>query len=441
MPLFPHLKPKLIPIFILVVFSFSFLNISEAQANVPVVDATAATNATVEQVKEEVKEMKKTIKDNFVDSVMVGAMKGMEFLLNKIAYDLAVTLASGNWGQSPLFNTKSMGDYWAGVASNAIGTALDSFAQGIGFNLCSLPDPKLDLALKLGLHFSYAPPKPGCSLQQLKDTYSAENIRSQYWGADGESFAKRFNTSLDIQDTDIGIGYEAKTQIDKHAINAKEAAKAERDEGKGVKSFTTVISKDIITPAEVNKDMLVKSGKAAQIEGKKQTTQEYMSAALEKGSVQVLMNAASTFIEAFAGTVVDNFLTKGMFPFGLGKVKCVPSYLKIGGLAIDTCVDTKYSADDYYGGGGGSSYREEAITLFAEELLVAKSKQIDVYDLLSKFTICPESPSPENCIIDEQFAQAVRQANLGQPLTIAQAIEKKLLKADWPLIGPMEDSA
>ncbi|HRY36513.1 MAG TPA: hypothetical protein P5230_01365 [Candidatus Magasanikbacteria bacterium] len=439
MSLFPRLKPKLFPVLLLVIFSFSFVFASPAMAQgLPTYDNTQNMWNTWNETKAQLEENWNKVEDNFIDSVMVGAMKGLDFLLNKVAYDMAVSLASGNWGQSPLFNTKSMGDYWAGVAGDALGTALDSFAKGVGFNLCSLPDPKLDLALKMGLHLAYSEPKPTCSFQQLKDTYSAENIKSKYWGENGEGFSKRFNTSLEISDTDLGIGIEAKSKMDSYALDAEAAAKAERTEGGGVKSLTTAISGDIITPAEVNKDMLVKAGKGAQVEGKKQSTQEYMAAALQKGSIQVLMNAASTFIDTFAGTAMDNFLTKGMFPFGLGKVKCVPSYLKIGGLSIDTCVESKYDAEGNYYAGGESSYKQEAASLFAELLLVAKSREISKYDLLSKFSSCPDNPGVENCVIDEQFAQAIRSAELGQPLTIRGAIEKGYLDENWKLIGPGE---
>lgn len=442
MSLSPKIKVRLKIIALLSVFCSPFLfNIAPARAQgLPVYDNAQNVWSTYKETKEQLESNWEKVQNNFVDAVMMGALKGMEYILNKVAYDLAVSLASGNWGQSPLFQTKSMGNYWAGVAGDALGTALDSFGQGVGFNLCSLPDVKLDLALKMGLHMSYSEPKPSCSWQQLKDTYSAEGITSKYWGADGENFAKMFNTSLQLTDTDLGVAIAAKSKIDAYATNAQAAAKAQREEGGGAKSLTTLISGDIITPAEVNKDMLVKSGKAAQAEKKNESTATYMAAAMQKGSVQVLMNVASTFIETFAGTAMDNFLTKGMFPFGLGKVKCVPSYLKIGGLAIDTCVESKYTADGYYSDGNVSTYRQEAVTLFAEELLVAKSRQVDSYNLLAKFTVCPDNPGPENCILDDQFAQAIRQADAGEPLTIAQAIEKQLIRADWPLIGPMEDS-
>lgn len=439
MSLSSKIKVRLKAIVLLSVFCFSFVIAVPVHAQgLPTYDNTQNMWSTLNKTQEQLETNWKKVQDNFVDAVMVGAMKGLDYLLNKVAYDMAVSLASGNWGQSPLFNTKSMGDYWAGVAGDALGTALDSFAKGVGFNLCSLPDPKLDLALKMGLHLAYSEPKPTCSFQQLKDTYSAENIKSKYWGENGEGFSKRFNASLEISDTDLGIGIEAKSKMDSYALNAEAAAKAERTEGGGVKSLTTAISGDIITPAEVNKDMLVKAGKGAQVEGKKQSTQEYMAAALQKGSIQVLMNAASTFIDTFAGTAMDNFLTKGMFPFGLGKVKCVPSYLKIGGLSIDTCVETKYDAEGNYYAGGESSYKQEAASLFAELLLVAKSREISKYDLLSKFSACPDNPGVENCVIDENFAQAIRSSELGQPLTIRGAIEKGYLDETWKLIGPGE---
>jgi len=434
---------KLIVIFLLLIFCFALIPFSPAKAQWAISGYPTGDQWFVSQpIKEKLEQTSKKITNTLIDSVFMGVIKGTEYILNKVAYDFAVTLASGNWGQSPLFQRKSVGNYFAGVAGDAIGTALDSFGKGIGFNLCTLPDVKLDLALKLGLHLAYSEPQPSCTWQQLKQSYSEEGLKSKYWGKDGENFAKMFNTSIKIEDTDLGVGIAAKGKIDAYVAKTERDAELARQEGSGAKPLSAMISGDILTPAEVNKDVLRGASPAARAESDKQTTAQYMGAAFTRGSVQMLKNVASTFINTLAGTMMDNFLNKGMFPFGLGKIKCVPSYLKIGGLAIDTCVESKYTAEGYYEDSRVSTYRQEAAMIFAD-LLVARTKSDDKYDLLSRFESCnhDESDTTENCILDQKFATYLREVDLSKrPLTIAEALESGAID-DFAIIGPNTDKS
>lgn len=442
MSLSPQTKLKLRALALLVVFSVSLFDIAPAKAQWVVSNPITDAPILERLISDKVEKVKKEIESKYSWIVMSAITKAMSYMANKVAYDLAVNVASGNWGQMPFVHTQDYGNYLLGVTADSIGTALESFSKdAFGFSICKLPDLKLDLALQMGLHLNFNPPTPLCSFQQLKDTWSAENIRSQYWGEGGENLARRFNASLDIDDTDFGIAMKSKAVILNQVYKDEEAAKLDRQEGKGAKAKTSLISGAQVTPAAVMMDSLVqKANPSAQTDAKQAAASANVWGAFGAGATQVAWSALDTFISSFAGTALDNFLNKGMIPFGLGTIKCVPSYLRVGGLNIDTCVDTKYPQDDFYGDSRVSTYRQEAVSLFAEILLVTKTRQIDNYDLLSKFTTCPDNPGPENCVLDETFAEAVRRVNIGEPLTIAQAVEEGLLHKDWKLIGPLDDS-
>src|SRR3989339_1779838 len=62
----------------------------------------------------------------------------------------------------------------------------------------------------------------------------------------------------------------------------------------------------------------------------------------------------------------------------------------------------------------------------------ASTKEID---LLTQFTSCPQDRQIFNCVIDGDFAQAVRAAEQEKPMSLREAIESGKINGNLPLIS------
>ncbi|MFA5128179.1 MAG: carbohydrate binding domain-containing protein [Patescibacteria group bacterium] len=386
------------------------------------------------QVKGTVQEVKQTLKEKAQFMFMTALMNGLNYFANKIAYDMGVWLASGDWGQGPFSSGKSFGSYMAQVAGDSLGEMLGSLSEDLGLNLCDLPDLRLDLALQLGFHFAYNEPKPKCSWQQLRAAYNPENVYSKY--ASREGLADRIGLGVNVKDTDMGIWFKSKETIDAYTEEQVAGASGEDARGEGISAMTEIISGKQVTPAAAMKQEMLAQTPSKQQEGRAADTRSMTNAALQKGATTVALNAVSTFVNTLLGTVVNNFVTKGMLPGG--KTICNPG-LSITGVGWNQCADSDSSdtlAANYYTSGSETDNRRAAQELFSE-LLAPKITTLENYDLATNMAECSEdNKSPDACVIDQSFMQILQQADLGDALTIKQAMERGLLHGDWKLISP-----
>src|SRR3989339_1689241 len=106
------------------------------------------------------------LKEKLASWQAVAFKKGVNFLFNKLAYDLATWIASGGKGEQPMFITEGWGPYLEDVGSGALGFFVDSFSDFIGFDVCK---PDFNVSLKIGLGLvNTKPPSPAeCSIKQL----------------------------------------------------------------------------------------------------------------------------------------------------------------------------------------------------------------------------------------------------------------------------------
>ena len=383
---------------------------------------------------QKVAEVKDGLKEKAQFMFMSSLMNGLNYFANKIAYDMGVWMASGNWGQGPFTSGKAFGSYMAQVAGDSLGEMLGSLSQDLGLNLCDLPDLRLDLAMQLGFHFNYNEPKPTCTWQRLRAAYNPENVYSKY--ASREGLADRIGMGVQVKDTDFGIWLASKERIDAYATEQSTGKQLDRQEGEGVSAMTDIISGKQVTPAAAMKQEMLSQTPSEQKKERADDTRSMTNAALQKGATTVALNAVSTFVNTLLGTVVKNFITKGMLPGG-AKV-CNPG-LSISGVGWDQCAgsdDSETLATNYYSSGSDTSNRRAAQELFAD-LLAPKITTLENYDLITNMAECSEdNNSPDACVIDQSFMQLLQQADLGDAFTIKQAVEKGLLHGDWKLVSP-----
>src|SRR3989338_8100538 len=82
--------------------------------------------------------------------------------------------------------------------------------------------------------------------------------------------------------------------------------------------------------------------------------------------------------------------------------------------------------------GGGRAAAQASFADFLTPRIVETSQ----YDAITDFTVCPDTfRTPSNCVMDSQFAAAVRQSKADQPLTVSDALTRGYLHGDWPLVS------
>ncbi len=421
------------------VFGLALFSPKPAQAQLVTSNPDVMGWLTGQTVKDTQKSFLEKVKTEGLLMVASMLMNGLNYFLNKIAYDMAVYLAAGDFGQGPFASSENFGNYLAQTAGDALGEALYTLSEDLGLDLCNLPDLRLDLMLKLGFHFNYGPPTPRCTWQQLKSAYNVENIRSKY--ASQEGLASRLGMGVQVEDSDFGVWFSGKEKIDTYAAEQTTGAQLDREEGSGIFAASEIISHKQTIPATVMREEFNAQSASAQKEGRQATAMTGMASALEKGGTSLALNTVSTFVNTLLGTVLNNFITKGLLPGG--KKVCNPG-LSISGVGWDQCEDDdsaeSMAASYYSSGSAGTSNRRAAQEMFSE-YLKPKIQTMENYDISPNMAECSEDNLlPESCIVDQSFLQILQQANTGEPFTIKQAMERGLLHADWKLI-PDEDAA
>ncbi|MFA5062313.1 MAG: hypothetical protein WC526_04160 [Patescibacteria group bacterium] len=388
-------------------FPFLFQAIPAHAQGMPVADAAllAAFNAV---------QIKNKVQTGFKTAIVNAVVRAVDYFVRKIAYDTAVYVASGGKGQGTLAHTKSFGSYLGDVANNAAGVAIEQLGKPFGLNLCKIPDVRMDLALRLGLQMQYAPPtNPSCTFSDFQKNWSANSWKSQY---SGQALENRFNASFQVGQSDIGLAMSASQKIDNMVAKESAAAALQRQEGQGFKPSTQPISGGITSPAAANQAVGLSNTPDKKIAASQQSTMATIGSGLE-GS---MMGAAKLFLTTLAGTMLKNYMTKGMLPFGLG---CVGSNCPATGNVV-----ANYDAE--YTGGIAA-----AQNMFSE-LLVPPTIEVSQYDVLSNFSNCPDNPGPDNCVADGGLVQAAQEEGFGTPVSIAEALAKNWLHGDWKLIPP-----
>ncbi len=417
---------KLLLVIIMVgMLAGSLLYADPARAQLPVT-VTSDIPATVSKIRD-------LIKDGFRNAVINIAVQSASYFLRRVAYDTAVYLASGGKGQSPLAHYKDFGSYMEDVGDNVFGVAVEALGAPYGLNLCKIPDPKIDLAMRIGLTKKFLDDnaglnsqtdsegvrKPDCTWNQFStDVLSADNWKSQFGTEAG--IDKKFNVAFSVEQTDIGIFMGATKKLDDYVAKVTEAAKLQREEGNGFKGVTGKIDGTIVTPGAI----VAKTAEDAAPSEQTKMSWSIFGSTLGTGAVASIAGASSLFLNTLASQMLKNFQTKGMFPFGL----CVGEN---GGDHCKNVQDVLTNLEGQVGRGG----RLAAQALFSD-LLTPPNIATDDYNILSNFTNCPSNPNPDNCVADAGLAQAAQESNSDKAITIADALEKNWLHGEWKLLSP-----
>ncbi|HSR89605.1 MAG TPA: hypothetical protein VLK22_04435 [Candidatus Udaeobacter sp.] len=404
----------LLLIFTFVTIAGSLSFVQPAQA-IPV-EVVADAPSTMDKVLDQIALFLKTATVNI-------AVQSFAYFMRRVSYDSAVWLASGGKGETPFAHTKTFGNYISDVADNAAGVAIEQLGKPYGLNLCKIPDPKIDLAMRIGLNYQFLSQtvvKPTCTWQSFqKDVLNADNWKSQFGSVD--DVAKKFNVAFSVDQSDIGILLSATEKIDNIVAQQTTAETLQRQEGQGVKDKKTLISDNIST----NGNLIAHDIQSLTPSEQQKKAEQGFWSTVGTGLTGAISGAGSLFLNTLLNKMVENYRNKGMFPFGA----C------IGDSGDPSCKGVQnnlLNAEGQISQGG----RQGAQALFAD-FLTPPNVQIDRYDILGSFSSCPPtSPGPENCVVDSGLAQAAQETSVGKPITIADALAKNWLHGEWKLLSP-----
>lgn len=347
-----------------------------------------------------------------------------QYVLNTLAYDAAVAIASGGKAQGTLFTAESPGQAWATFGLDAAGEAIGSLSQmanesewakniGLNFDACA-PDVDITFALQIGLKGVYERPVPACKWSEISQNWSGffSEMQTKYDNASemtlrsvAQSVLKPGESTLSAV-TGISIATHSKALEEKQT---EFAAMLFKD---GFKDKVNPITDRVQTPSEILKSQTEERLVQAQFkDGEKNLDLIAMNSDLAVGMVT---SATSTFLNTLLSQLIKN-IYEGMFD-------PAPYVNPFDELSADI------------------PGREEAEARFSE-MIRTTPIVIDDYNVLSEFVVCTASGSvlrqSNNCVMDANFAAAVVRSD-AQPggMTIAEAIDEGLLKGDWPLISP-----
>ncbi|MBI5733570.1 MAG: hypothetical protein HY973_01315, partial [Candidatus Kerfeldbacteria bacterium] len=316
----------------------------------------------------------------------------------KIAYDSANMLASGGKGQTPLFSWKNLGKSISDAGDEAAGSFLDGIASGGvwgKFNICEPtgPDaPFAKLMITLPTFYEQKPIQPSCTLSKFKANWNKVLTDPEA----KKNFLKDFAVVLDPKQNELGLGLQVQTNVIKDVELNKELKKLQESQWGGFLPVTQTITDFIRTPAP-------RIERAANM-----TTEQALKEPLVFTG-DILADALGVFTNTLAAKLMKRLMEGDIpNPAGIG-----PSSL--------------------FGAAYGASGVDYAQSINAT-LLTAPLAGGDVLDVISQFSGCPDDiryAAINNCTIDGKFEQALRKAEEGSALTVAEAVNKGLLNGSW----------
>ena len=379
-----------------------------ASAQLVVTDPTVGTQTTIQVIKNFLKKV-------FVGIAGVGLTNALDYFMQKIAYDLAVGLATGGKGQMPLFSSEGWGNYFKSTALDAVGEFAGSLTEEFGVDICNPGSAFVKLKIQTSLVEGLLPvkdaPRPSCTWNELSDNW--DDFTEDFSSGD---VLKKSGVMFEPGETPLGITLDVTKQMRLNLTDVTKSAEKEREEGGGFLSQVGIISEKIQTPGALIKKKAESMTEQGDEKQKEQSSS--LSRSISAGSFQILTSALSTFVNTLAGKLLER-LFEGMF--SLGDLA--------GGGKSAALINPEFAL---------VGTREVARELFSD-FITPPIKETEVYDMVLDFTTCPSQfANSNNCVIDQSFSEAIRREQAGDPLSVREAIDQGLLHGEWPLISSFD---
>ena len=409
-------KPKKL---ILTLFLACFVSISFFAASAKPASAQwVVTNPDLTALEIQ-KRVEKTIGATLMQTGTIALVNALNYFVQKLAYDAAVWVASGGSGQKPLFDGKSVGDYFKDTALNAAGDFIGTLSEGtlgkLRFNLCAPKLPTLFIKIKLGLASAYQAPTPKCEWNQVYSNWDTF-VSSVSTG----EVLKNVGFMFEGGQSELGVAFELNSIAIAKSEQVRQESIIERLNNKGWKSVTDIVTGKVTTPTDVVRESFGKSYFDHPYQQQIASFSAFTDA-LGRGAWQILPAALSTFTNTLLSNVLNNVLV-GLFP---------------GDLISDDNGNLLTDSSKSIAPASPAVGRRKAQEIFSD-LIKPKIAVSSNYDPLIEFTACPSDETEKkinNCAIDDSFASAVRLASQGEPVTILEAIKQGYLDGSKPLIS------
>jgi hypothetical protein len=427
--------------FVIQLFSPAFLFSEPAYAFADTeAGETAQTTATVTgdtkaDVKETTKEVKSTILTRLTKGLILSASitlrNALVYASEKLAEQTINYIATGDWGQGGMFYEQAFDKFTDDLMNNTVGHFLDNLRDMVwsetGFDICNprLPEVKISIMLELEVNTQdpgYIADEPDCTLSEVVGKWDdfGSHIKKKYeaFADDPQAFSlatlqEATDLSFSVRYTDIGQFLALESALQDDQQEAVKAETAQRNEGDGVKAKVNIAGQNIQTPAFFTKS-------TAENEAKKSS--DAPKSEMES-SKDVITDIPESIAAAFLGSLVSKafseLIMKKLFDSGISNTS--KSYVPQQHL--------------YESGKQFEKEVAQAAKIKRASFSVS-SKQID---LLTEFATCPDYRQINNCVIDGDFAQAVRAADQDVPLTLEEAIDAGYVKGGLPFIGPNDN--
>lgn len=363
-----------------------------------------------------------TILQNFVQNIM-----------DRIAYEAAIAIATGAQGQRPLIFQKTgeelFMEFGVGVLGSELLSALgDAGVKTLGVDICKSPDPLLNLSLQIGIKQAYQPKEARCDVMQTAQDWggfinsqvalateaandpnaAAQSAQSAIFKEIGKSLKPGKNELSASIDTNIVL-------MEKIAIKRNLDFQQALADG-GFKPVTDFVTGQVKTPAntlqtQFNKDVVDSQGTSLDV-----------GLDVITNNPQILWMMLFQSLSIFTNTLLSNLFNAVYDGFFAPQPEVVDLF-NPEALNVDN--------------------RQAAIERFSS-LRTVQPTSIDNYNILAEFVVCPSggvaNRNINNCVLDQGFAAAVSRAESDIPLTVQEAIDEGLLHGDWPLINPSDTS-
>lgn len=350
-----------------------------------------------------------------------------QFVLDRLAYEAAVMIASGGPGETSLFYEQTPSDAFAQlgleVAGEAVGalTQLNARELGIEFDLCD-PGNALQLALAIGIKQQYQPTAPKCDILEVIDNWDSftSNIAQTLTDPEArqEAILQKFAESLKPGRNELSASLRLNIAINQKVYEARTTQFLERVSGdyKDVRSYLTGV---IHTPSDILQKNFEKALEDADGEASRVDVGELMSAGDMIGGLA--LTTAATFTNTLLSTTISRIYA-GLF-------------------------DTELPPDPFDVEALGTGDRESAEERFSSIISPSPIVNED-FNILSEFVVCPVGGGINrglyNCVLDASFMAAVSRgtgAGSGAALTVQEAIDEGLINGEWPLIPPSDEAS
>ncbi len=371
-----------------------------------------------------------------------GLIDAMSMIAQRIAYEAASDLLTGNPGDEPRFWSDPFGTWLENQADDLSSQFIDRLDTIVGdwtqatmdeefrFSFCTPPDP-LSAKLSLGIGEAMRLGRRACGYKQVAENFAA--VKDMIESRDALQLHR---PSVAYGASDLSVGVEMNSAYFNYMLKGNADSVLERNENKGWKAVTDAVSGKISLPTALAEDsykQMSPLSMTAQTEGQQK------AAILGNYFLVGLENIPLLALNTFTNTLIVGLLHKWLDPSGPGVGGIggtTPEEIRLQFEALKN-VDASGEAQDLY-------QRKEFAKALGDYLLPNFASSDDL-DIITELTTCNTPRKRFNCAMDQALGVAIQVGTKDGALTVGRAVglgsegasfspSSQALHADWELI-------